>query len=115
MKKTIFILLLLGCGITAVAQPIYHSKQYYKVGKLYYHITSDSTVETAPMQNCDVFPRNITVPASVTIENHVYAVTRIGDETFLGLCPIESFSMPNTITEIGKEAFSGFSWNDPSS
>ena len=108
MKKTIFILLLLGCGITAVAQPIYHSKQYYKVGKLYYHITSDSTVETAPMQSCDVFPRNITVPASVTIENHVYAVTRIGDETFLGLCPIESFSMPNTITEIGKEAFSGF-------
>lgn len=110
MKKAFLSLALLAFGLVAVSQPVYHEEVYHMVGTLYYHITSDSTVELSPMQDCEVFPRNITIPASVSINGHNYIVNRIGDQAFSGSCAsVESLTLPPTIEEIGKESFNSFS------
>ena len=60
--------------------------------------------------SCEVFPRNITIPASVSINGHNYIVNRIGDQAFSGSCAsVESLTLPPTIEEIGKESFNSFS------
>ena len=110
MKKAFLSLALLAFGLVAVSQPVYQDEVYHKVGTFYYHITSDSTVELSPMQDCEVFPRNITIPANVSINGQNYIVNRIGDQAFSGSCAsVESLTLPSTIEEIGKESFNSFS------
>lgn len=108
MKKTFLSLLLLAGAMAAAAGPVYQSETYYKVNDLFYRIISDSTVETAPMQDCIPYEGNVVVPSTVTINGQTYTVTRIGDETFAGTCQAVSLSLPSTLLEVGKEAFSQF-------
>ncbi len=110
MKKAILILILIVFGMTATAQIAYHDPTYHKIGTYYYRITSDSTVELSPMQcddngRCDIFPINVVIPATVTIDNHEYTVNRIGKSAFNRASSTRSVNLPPTIKEIGEEAF----------
>ncbi len=116
MKKTMrkmMILVALAVLLPTVqrAQTAYHVIESHKVGALYYRILTDSTVEVLTNQDlCTQYPRNVVVPDSVTIDRARYAVVRIGDEAFSSRCgTYESVVLPETIVEIGKEAFMGFS------
>lgn len=109
MKNKLFIFMMLVVGLAVDAQPRYHNVESHKVGALYYQILSDSTVEVLPNQDlCELYPRNVVVPATVTIDGSEYTVVRIGDAAFGSSCgTFESVTLPGTIEEIGREAFEG--------
>ena len=111
MKKGILFVVLLYVGQALNAQTAYHVIESHKVGALYYRILTQNTVEVLTNQDlCTQYPRNVVVPDSVTIDRARYAVVRIGDEAFSSRCgTYESVVLPETIVEIGKEAFMGFS------
>ena len=111
MKKGILFVILLYVGQALNAQTAYSMIESYKVGALYYRILTDSTVEVLTNQDlCTHYPSNVVVPDSVTIDSARYAVVRIGDEAFSNSCgTYESVVLPETIVEIGKKAFLGFS------
>ena len=110
MKKALFSLILLACGMAAIGQDdmYYLAKQYHKVGNAFYHITSDSTVEVGPQQcldgHCYTWQGNVVIPPTVTIGLQTYTVNRIADEAFLR-DGATSLTLHNTIREIGREAF----------
>ena len=112
MKKALFSLVLLVCGLVTYGQVVTYQNNtvYHKVGSLYYHITSGSTVELSPMQcpdgHCDSYPEPTHVPATVTILGREYTVNRIGYQAFRNTGEtILTITLPPTIEEIGTEAF----------
>ena len=112
MKKAFLSLALLACGLVTYGQAIRYQDDtvYHKVGYLYYHITSDSTVELSPMQcsdgHCDSYPEPTHVPATVTIFGCEYTVNRIGYQAFRNSGELLfTITLPPTIEEIGVEAF----------
>ena len=111
MKKTIILIAMAVLLPTVLrAQTAYHVIESHKVGALYYRILTQNTVEVLTNQDlCTQYPRNVVVPDSVTIDGARYAVVRIGDEAFSNKCgAFVSIVLPETIVEIGKEAFMGF-------
>ena len=110
MKNKLFFLVLLATGLAGNAQTMYHNIESHKVGPLYYRILTGNTVEVLTNQDlCTQYPRNVVVPATVTIEGDEYTVVRIGDGAFSNSCgTFTSITLPETIEEIGREAFVGF-------
>ena len=100
---------MLAVGLAVDAQTMYHNIESHKVDALYYHILSDSTVEVLTNQDlCEMYPRNVVVPATVTIDGSEYTVVRIGDAAFGSSCgTFQSVTLPETIVEIGRAAFEG--------
>ena len=96
-------------GLAVDGQTAYHDIESHKVGHLYYHILTDSTVEVLANQDlCDRYPNNVVVPATVGIDGQQYRVVRIGDAAFSGSCGLfTSVTLPETIEEIGKESLEG--------
>ncbi len=90
----------------------------FSIGGIYYEITDDTeghrTVKvTYPGTYQDpwgyhVKPVNdITIPDTVTMWGHDYAVTAIGDHAFSGCGDLLGVNMPATITSIGYQSFYG--------
>ena len=112
MKKVFLSLVLLAYGLVAASQSdMYHyDKVYHHIGRAFYRITSDSTVELCPQQcidgHCFTWDRTATIPARVTILGQSYTVNRIADSAFFirGTSTL-SILLPPTIVEIGKDAF----------
>ena len=50
---------------------------------------------------------NVSIPVEVSNNGKTYAVTKIGDRAFKDQTAIESITLPNAITVIGVQAFSG--------
>ena len=97
-------------GLAVAGQTTYHNIRSHKVGRLYYRIMTDSTVEVLANQDlCNRYPNKVTVPAMVVIDGNVYKVVRIGDEAFNGgTCSyFKSVTLPATIEEIGKNSMVG--------
>ena len=111
MKNKLFIIVMLAAVLSANAQTMYHNIESHKVGALYYQTLTDSTVEVLVNQDlCEMYPRHVVVPAKVMIDGNEYTVVRIGDGAFANSCgTFESITLPETIVEIGREAFVGFS------
>ncbi|MBR1835263.1 MAG: leucine-rich repeat domain-containing protein [Bacteroidales bacterium] len=112
MRKAIFLLVLIASGMAAAAQSIqYDTVSNRKVGQLYFRITSRNTAELTymlcPNGVCDWYPDTVVVPPSVTIDGREYTVNRIGDGAVNRGSRVRSFTMPETITEIGNQAFQG--------
>ena len=61
----------------------------------------------ATVTNCylDGDVKEITIPATATIDGKEYAVTRIGDNLFSGRSKMTSVSLPESVTTIGYYAF----------
>ena len=109
MKKIILAILVASIGMSGYGQIVYHEKDSYKVGELYYAKLTDSTAEV--LENQDIYssyPRIIDVPSVVEIDGREYQVVRIGDRAFqLDCIGVESIRIPETIREIGQGAFAG--------
>lgn len=71
--------------------------------KIYYTITSESTVECGAYTGTDYGP--VDVPATVNYNGKEYTVVGFGDGCFKDKSKISSVTMPETITYIGKESF----------
>ena len=112
MKKVFLSLVFLAYGLAAASQSdMYHyDKVYHHIGRAFYRIISDSTVELCPQQcidgHCLTWDRTATIPARVTILGQSYTVNRIADSAFFirGTSTL-SILLPPTIVEIGKDAF----------
>ena len=103
-KQRCFRLLLLA---SAIATSLSAAAYSFESAGIYYNITGDNTVEvTYSDRNNNTYSGSISIPETVTNNGTEYSVTTIGESAFKGSA-VTSVSMPEGITIIGFEAFSG--------
>ncbi len=103
-KQLCFRLLLLA---SAIATSLSAAAYSFESAGIYYNITGDNTVEvTYSDRDNNTYSGSISVPETVTNNGTEYSVTTIGESAFKGSA-VTSVSMPEGITIIGFEAFSG--------
>ena len=103
-KQLCFRLLLLA---SAIATSLSAAAYSFESAGIYYNITGDNTVEvTYSDRDNNTYSGSISVPETVTNNGTEYSVTAIGESAFKGSA-VTSVSMPEGITIIGFEAFSG--------
>ena len=79
-------------------------------GGFKYMITSENPYEVELMgYDGDKPTGDLTVLSPITIENHDYSVTSIGDYAFDGCSDLTSVTIPNSVTNIGNNVFKGCS------
>lgn len=79
----------------------------FYVDGLYYNKLSNSTVELGPGWYSTLYRGDITIPSSITYDNHTYTVVAIGYDAFSYSESVRSVKLPHTITEIKDDAFLG--------
>ena len=57
--------------------------------------------------NYDAYKGVVVIPETVTYNNKVFKVTAISENAFYGCDKVKSVTLPNSVTKIGFEAFSG--------
>lgn len=82
----------------------------FEVDGIYYNKTSSNTVEVTykPSNNSyynDTYDGTIVIPNSISYNGRNYTVTAIGDSAFFGSDYIDEVTIPETVTLIGKDAF----------
>ena len=103
--RTVIAALLLLCCTVVTAQD-------FTVDGIYYNILSstDQTVEVTYndelLYSASSYSGSITIPSSVTYSGTTYSVTTIGDLTFYYCPSLANVTLPNSLTTIGKHAFS---------
>lgn len=103
-KQRCFRLLLLA---SAIATSLSAAAYSFESAGIYYNITGNNTVEVTYSDiNNSSYSGSISVPETVTNNGTEYSVTKIGGYAFKGSA-VTSVSMPEGITSIGFEAFSG--------
>lgn len=103
-KQRCFRLLLLA---SAIATSLSAAAYDFESAGIYYNITGNNTVEvTYSDRDNNTYSGSISVPETVTNNGTEYSVTKIGESAFKGSA-VTSVSMPEGITIIGFEAFSG--------
>lgn len=103
-KQRCFRLLLLA---SAIATSLSAAAYSFESAGIYYNITGNNTVEvTYSDLDHNSYSGSISVPETVTNNGTEYSVTKIGGYAFKGSA-VTSVSMPEGITSIGFEAFSG--------
>ncbi len=114
--KSLFTLLLLLCSIVVSAAESERATPHdFAVDGIYYNILSqeDKTVEVTykgtDYQSFAEYWGNVVIPASVSYENELYSVVRIGDCAFDRCSNLTCVEIPNSVTSIGEYAFSGCS------
>lgn len=102
-KQRCFRLLLLASAIATSLSAAYS----FESAGIYYNITGDNTVEvTYSDRDNNTYSGSISVPETVTNNGTEYSVTTIGVSAFKGSA-VTSVSMPEGITSIDYNAFSG--------
>lgn len=103
-KQLCFRLLLLA---SAIATSLSAAAYSFESAGIYYNITGDNTVEvTYSDRDNNTYSGSISVPETVTNNGTEYSVTKIGESAFKGSA-VTSVSMPEGITSIDYNAFSG--------
>jgi len=103
-KQLCFRLLLLA---SAIATSLSAAAYSFESAGIYYNITGDNTVEvTYSDRDNNTYSSSISVPETVTNNGTEYSVTKIGESAFKGSA-VTSVSMPEGITSIDYNAFSG--------
>lgn len=109
MKKNIILLMLLATAM--VARAFDFSALTTANQRLYYTITSSSTVSLVAPSDYDDWEGydkptgELTLPSSVTHEGTPYTVTAVDDKAFLDCKRITSLHVPSSIATIGARAF----------
>ena len=103
-KQRCFRLLLLA---SAIAASLSAAAYDFESAGIYYNITGDNTVEvTYSDRDNNTYSGSVSVPETVTNNGTEYSVTKIGEYAFQGSA-VTSVSMPECITSIDYNAFSG--------
>ena len=103
-KQRCFRLLLLA---SAIATSLSAAAYDFESAGIYYNITGDNTVEvTYSDRNNNTYSGSVSIPETVTNNGTEYSVTTIGESAFKGSA-VTSVSMPEGITSIDYNAFSG--------
>ena len=103
-KQRCFRLLLLA---SAIATSLSAAAYDFESAGIYYNITGNNTVEvTYSDRDNNTYSGSISVPETVTNNGTEYSVTKIGEYAFQGSA-VTSVSMPEGITSIDYNAFSG--------
>lgn len=121
MAKRIYILLALLLMICATASA-YDFEAVCSTGQtLYYNINTDgiSVTVTYPCYDgqysyysgYEMPQGDLTIPDSVAYQNNMYAVTAIGPNAFKSCYTLGAVTLPNTLIEIGANAFHGTNTN----
>ena len=82
------------------------SAQNFEENGIVYIITSESDKTVAVASNNFAYSGALVIPETVNYWSMVYSVDAIADEAFFS-CAVTSVSMPNSLTKIGNDAFSG--------
>ncbi len=102
MKKSIILILMALVTLTAAAAdgtPV-------KVFGLWYTLNdSESTATVVRSPEADNISGDIVIPASIQYGGKDYNVTLIGNEAFCGASNIQSVTIGNNVTQIGRRAF----------
>ena len=103
--KILFVLAIL------IANCISASAIEFTVDGLRYSVNNDNTTVTVAGYSSGSGPTgDLTIPESVTYGDISYPVTSIGDEAFYDCSGLTIVTIPNSVTSIGGEAFSGTAW-----
>ena len=99
MKKQLLLLAMILLPMLVSADPV-------EIDGIYYNLNpSNKTAEVTsnPLKYAD----NVVIPEKITYENVEYSVTSIGSSAFKGSTALLSVVIPNGVTSIGDDAFSG--------
>ena len=103
-KQRCFRLLLLA---SAIATSLSAAAYDFESAGIYYNITGNNTVEvTYSDRDNNTYSGSVSIPETVTNNGTEYSVTKIGEYAFQGSA-VTSVSMPEGITSIDYNAFSG--------
>lgn len=96
MKNFLFLILFFLIKIYSFAYDV-------KIGGIYYLLKSDFAIVT---NGDNKYEGNINIPDSIEYEGHEYEVRSIGDFAFKNCSQLKSVTIPNSVTNIGEQAFS---------
>ena len=96
---TLSLLVLLPIAVSAQVEQI-------EIDGIYYNLNPDGNTPTAEVtSNPNWYSGEIVIPSSVTYEETVYSVTRIGVEAFQNCDALQSVIIPEGVSSIGEGAF----------
>ena len=72
---------------------------------IFYNIISDSEHTLSVVRGETLYSGALVLPTKVTIEGSDYTIIKIGEQAFMGCPDLISIIMPETVTEIGAQAF----------
>lgn len=76
------------------------------INGIYYNIVEGTTAEvTYYKQNQPFYKGYITIPNRISYQGHQYEVTSIGDHAFASCRELRSVIIPNSVKQIGTNAF----------
>lgn len=100
MKKVVFLITFLLCGVFAYAQTSTEN-----IGGLLYSIDTEAKTATLIANEDDEYKGDIFIPEKVKAKNGAtYTVVALGEKCFEN-CGIKSVSIPSTVKSIGDECF----------
>lgn len=77
----------------------------FEVDGMYFNLLTSSNLACEIVSGEIPYSGDFIIPETITYRNRDLKVTKIGEEAF-SLCHITGISIPNSVTEIGKSAFS---------
>jgi hypothetical protein len=72
---------------------------------IFYNIISDSEHTLSVVRGETLYSGALVLPTKVTIEGSDYTIIKIGEQAFMGCPDLISIIMPESVTEIGAQAF----------
>lgn len=100
MKKVVFLITFLLCGVFVYAQTSTEN-----IGGLLYSIDTEAKTATLIANDGDEYEGDIVIPEKVkTKGGETYTVVSLGDKCFEN-CRIKSVIIPNTVKSLGDECF----------
>lgn len=100
MKKVVFLITFLLCGVFVYAQTSTEN-----IGGLLYSIDTEAKTATLIANEDDEYKGDIFIPEKVkTKGGETYTVVSLGDKCFEN-CRIKSVIIPNTVKSLGDECF----------
>lgn len=98
MRKTLFVLLFMIVPLLANAVVV-------EIDGIYYNLISKSNIAEVT-NNPQKYSGDVVIPNEVSFEGKQYTVTSISEKAFYQSNGLKSITIPKSITQIGKEAFS---------